>query len=113
MLTPRATGYSATGSRKRENARSGGYPEVSLSETREKRDAARKLIAEGIDPYKQKRIKKSVPEAAQIFERKARQWHKRNKIWSALHSEKILKNLETYVFPCTGSQDIATLRPPD
>jgi hypothetical protein len=35
----------------------GVYPEVSLSEAREKRDTARKLIAEGIDPCEQKRSK--------------------------------------------------------
>lgn len=91
----------------------GVYPEVSLSEAREKRDAARKLIAEGTDPCEQKRIKKSVPETAQTFEGIARQWHKSNKKWSASHSEKILKSLETHVFPFIGSRDITTLRTPD
>ncbi|MGT7511820.1 Arm DNA-binding domain-containing protein, partial [Escherichia coli] len=32
----------------------GVYPEVSLSEARTKRDEARKLISEGIDPCEQK-----------------------------------------------------------
>ena len=91
----------------------GVYPEVSLSEAREKRDAARKQIAEGTDPCEQKRIKKSVPETAQTFEGIARQWHKSNKKWSASHSEKILKSLETHVFPFIGSRDITTLRTPD
>ncbi|AFS84263.1 Prophage integrase [Escherichia coli O104:H4 str. 2009EL-2071] len=36
----------------------GVYPEVSLSEARTKRDEARKLISEGIDPCEQKRVKK-------------------------------------------------------
>lgn len=91
----------------------GVYPEVSLSEAREKRDTARKLIAEGTDPCEQKRIKKSVPETAQTFEGIARQWHKSNKKWSESHSEKILKSLETHVFPFIGSRDITTLRTPD
>lgn len=91
----------------------GVYPEVSLSEAREKRDAARKLIAEGTDPCEQKRIKKSVPETAQTFEGIARRWHKSNKKWSASHSEKILKSLETHVFPFIGTRDITTLRTPD
>lgn len=39
----------------------GVYPEVSLSEAREKRDAARKQIAEGTDPCEQKRIKSRYP----------------------------------------------------
>lgn len=91
----------------------GVYPEVSLSEAREKRDTARKLIAEGTDPCEQKRIRRSVPETAQTFEGIARQWHKGNKKWSASHSEKILKSLETHVFPFIGSRDITTLRTPD
>ena len=33
----------------------GVYPDISLSEAREKRDSARKQIAEGIDPCEQKR----------------------------------------------------------
>ncbi|AVK36962.1 hypothetical protein CSB69_1872 [Morganella morganii] len=36
----------------------GIYPELSLSDARDKRDSARKQIAEGIDPCEQKRIKK-------------------------------------------------------
>lgn len=91
----------------------GVYPEISLSEAREKRDAARKQIAEGTDPCEQKRIKKSVPEIAQTFEGITRQWHKSNKKWSTSHSEKILKSLETHVFPFIGSRDITTLKTPD
>ena len=40
----------------------GVYPEVSLSEARTKRDEARKLISEGIDPCEKKRAKKVVPD---------------------------------------------------
>ena len=56
---------------------------------------------------------KSVPETAQTFEGIARQWHKSNKKWSASHNERILKSLETHVFPFIGSRDITTLRTPD
>ena len=38
----------------------GVYQEVSLSEARTKRDEARKLISEGVDPCEQKRAKKVV-----------------------------------------------------
>ena len=91
----------------------GVYPEVSLSQARAKRDAARKQITEGIDPGEQKRFKKSVPGTARTFEDTARQWHRSNKKWSVSHSEKILKSLETHVFPFIGSRDITTLRTPD
>lgn len=91
----------------------GVYPDISLSDAREKRDAARKLIAEGIDPCEQKRANKSLPDAAQTFETVTRQWHKSNKKWSESHSEKVLKSMETHVFPLIGSRDITTLKTPD
>ena len=50
----------------------GVYPEVSLSEARTKRDEARKLISEGIDPCEQKRAKKVVPDLQLSFEHIAR-----------------------------------------
>ncbi len=53
----------------------GVYPEVSLSEARTKRDEARKLISEGIDPCEQKRAKKVVPDLQLSFEHIARHWH--------------------------------------
>ncbi|EKC2494909.1 integrase arm-type DNA-binding domain-containing protein [Salmonella enterica] len=91
----------------------GVYPDVSLSDAREKRDAARKLIAEGIDPCEQKRANKSLPDTAQTFEAVTRQWHKSNKKWSESHSEKVLKSMETHVFPLIGSRDITSLKTPD
>lgn len=91
----------------------GVYPEVSLSEAREKRDEARKLIAGNIDPCEQKRVQKSVPNVMHSFEVVARQWHNSNKKWSESHSEKTLKSLETYVFPLIGSREITSLKTPD
>ncbi|HEJ7994541.1 TPA: integrase arm-type DNA-binding domain-containing protein, partial [Serratia liquefaciens] len=91
----------------------GVYPETSLSEARVKRDEARKLIAGGLDPCEQKRVKKSVPDTDHTFEVVARQWHCSNKAWSESHSDKTLKSLETHVFPFIGSRDIASLRTPD
>ncbi|HGM5324261.1 TPA: tyrosine-type recombinase/integrase [Serratia marcescens] len=91
----------------------GQYPEVSLSEAREKRDEARKLVSQGIDPCEQKRVQKAIPTCEQTFETIARQWHRSNKKWSESHSEKTLKSLETHVFPFIGSRDIASLRTPD
>lgn len=66
----------------------GVYPEVSLSEARTKRDEARKLISEGIDPCEQKRVKKVVPDLQLSFEHIARRWHASNKQWAQSHSDK-------------------------
>ena len=89
----------------------GVYPEISLSEARELRDAARKLIAEGTDPAEMKRRKKQ--ENIRTFEDVAVLWHQSNKKWSESHSEKVLKSLQTHVFPFIGSRDITTLKTPD
>ncbi len=91
----------------------GVYPEVSLSEARTKRDEARKLISEGIDPCEQKRAKKVVPDLQLSFEHIARRWHASNKQWAQSHSDKVLKSLETHVFPFIGNRDITTLNTPD
>ncbi|AMH12975.2 DUF4102 domain-containing protein [Citrobacter sp. FDAARGOS_156] len=91
----------------------GLYPEVSLSEAREKRDEARKLIADGIDPCEQKRVKKSVPESIQTFETVARQWHASKKKWTESHSDRVIKSLETHVFPYIGLRDITSFETPD
>src|SRR3989338_1149888 len=59
----------------------GVYPNISLVEAREKRDQARKLLANGIDPsfakkeHKLQRIIKS----ANTFEAVAREWHEHKK----------------------------------
>jgi hypothetical protein len=42
----------------------GGYPETTLASAREKRDAARKLIANGIDPSEQRKLDKLAEAAA-------------------------------------------------
>ncbi|EEZ6104166.1 TPA: integrase arm-type DNA-binding domain-containing protein, partial [Escherichia coli] len=91
----------------------GVYPEVSLSEARTKRDEARKLISEGVDPCEQKRAKKVVPDLQLSFEHIARRWHASNKQWAQSHSDKVLKSLETHVFPFIGNRDITTLSTPD
>jgi hypothetical protein len=57
----------------------GIYPAVSLAKARKRRDEARELIADGIDPGAHKREKKliQVAEAANTFEAVARQWLKK------------------------------------
>ncbi|MCI5060512.1 MAG: tyrosine-type recombinase/integrase [Alphaproteobacteria bacterium] len=92
----------------------GVYPEVSLKEAREKRDKARKLIAESKDPsYVKRRHKEQLKEeAGNTFEKIAREWHKHNKPeWKPEHAETILKRLERDVFPAIGEVPIKELTP--
>ncbi len=47
------------------------------------------------------------------FEHIARRWHASNKQWAQSHSDKVIKSLETHVFPFIGNRDITTLNTPD
>ncbi|MGD1179482.1 tyrosine-type recombinase/integrase, partial [Escherichia coli] len=57
--------------------------------------------------------KKVVPDLQLSFEHIARRWHASNKQWAQSHSDKVLKSLETHVFPFIGNRDITTLSTPD
>ncbi|BET96013.1 tyrosine-type recombinase/integrase [Xenorhabdus taiwanensis] len=87
----------------------GVYPAVSLAEARAKRDEAKKLMAQGIDPKVEKKSTSS-PAKVNTFEQVARVWHASNKRWDENYRQIILHNLEKYIFPSIGSRDITTLR---
>jgi hypothetical protein len=61
---------------KEKTASLGQYPDVSLAEAREKREALRKLIAKGVDPVLAKQADKEAQRVANLstFEVVARQW---------------------------------------
>ncbi|GKW14491.1 hypothetical protein PEC301937_04410 [Pectobacterium carotovorum subsp. carotovorum] len=72
----------------------GVYPEVSLSEARQKRDKARKHVAAGIDPREHKKaVKAKQEEDEKTFEVVVLAWHADKKKWSESHGERILKSL--------------------
>lgn len=92
----------------------GIYPEVSLAQARDRRDVARKLLADGIDPSEQKKSNKNErnAELGNSFEVIAREWHSsymKGKAQS--HSDKVLRRFEIYVFPYIGKKPIADIRP--
>jgi len=94
----------------------GTYPEVSLADARNKRDAARKQIAAGIDPMEARKAKKAaqVGAAADSFEIVAREWHNEYKnTWSKVHAETIIDRLEKDVFPWMGARPIGEITPPE
>jgi integrase len=53
----------------------GAYPEVTLAEAREQRDAAKKLIAQGIDPGQQKKEAKRPQVVKSTFSFIAKEWY--------------------------------------
>ncbi|HEY3327672.1 MAG TPA: integrase arm-type DNA-binding domain-containing protein [Novimethylophilus sp.] len=94
----------------------GVYPDVSLADARQRRDDARKLLANGVDPGEVKQqSKRSIKEnAANSFEAIAREWFAKHKhSWAESHSEKILYRLEKDVFPWMGSRPIAEIKAPE
>lgn len=92
----------------------GVYPDISLAEAREKRDAARKLIANGFDPSeKRKEVKEEQQKEFNTFEKVARDWHATNKKWSEGHSHRVLKSLEDNIFAAIGKRNIAELKTRD
>lgn len=94
----------------------GIYPDISLAQARDRRDIARKLIADGIDPGEQKKLEKNErnDELGNSFEVIAREWHTSYMKGKAdSHAEKVIRRFELYVFPYIGKTPISDLKPLD
>ncbi|EQB7287214.1 tyrosine-type recombinase/integrase [Morganella morganii] len=92
----------------------GVYPEVTLAEAREKRDAARKLLASGSDPAEAKKIAKAAQQAnaENTFEAIAREWHtSKADRWSLRYRDEIIDTFEKDIFPYIGKRPIAEIKP--
>ncbi len=101
---------------KRKTLALGVYPDVKLFEAREKRDDARKLIANGIDPGQVRKVQKSIQieQTENSFEAIAREWHgKYSSNWADSHAKKIIRRFELYIFPWLGPRPIAEITPPE
>ncbi|MBU1191868.1 MAG: integrase arm-type DNA-binding domain-containing protein [Gammaproteobacteria bacterium] len=94
----------------------GVYSDVNLKEARDRRDAARKLLANGIDPSENRKAQKSArtDRAANSFEVVAREWFaKHSPNWASSHASKIIQRLEKDVFPWIGGKPIAEITSPE
>jgi integrase len=94
----------------------GVYPDISLAEARDRRDQARKLLANGVDPGTAKQESKRAAKAAteNSFEAVAREWFtKHSPRWVESHSEKIIRRFERDVFPWIGNRPIAHITAPE
>jgi integrase len=94
----------------------GAYPSVTLAEARQRREDAKKLLANGIDPGAMKKTLKSTGKelAANTFEVIARQWHLKFSTagkWSPTHAADIMHRLEKDIFPPLGSRPISEIKP--
>ena len=94
----------------------GAYPLVTLSEAREERDRAKKLLHKGIDPMVEKKQQKreTVRNSLNSFKAVALEWHENQKGgWSENHSNNVLHRLERDIFPAIGNTPINDIEPPD
>jgi integrase len=94
----------------------GIYPSVSLADARERREEARKILANGADPGEVRKAQKAakVERAANSFEVVAREWFEARKPnWAPSHSGRLIKRLENDVFPWLGGKPIAEITAPD
>ena len=101
---------------KRKTLALGSYPEVSLSDAREKREAARKMLAADIDPNAAKKAKKESAKTASdnSFEVVAREWlAKFSKNWKETHTYTIRTRLENDVIPWIGARPINEITAPE
>ena len=94
----------------------GVYPEVTLAKARDRRDEARKLLSDGIDPSERRKATKAadVERGANSFEVIARDWFARLKpTWDERHADRIMARLERDVFPWIGGRPVADLTAPE
>ncbi|MFA5919784.1 MAG: integrase arm-type DNA-binding domain-containing protein [Methylococcaceae bacterium] len=93
----------------------GTYPDTGLQQAREKRDAARKQLADGIDPGENRKAVKSskAESAANCFEIIAREWgSKKVETWQEKNNRS-KRMLERNIFPWLGGKPINDILPKD
>lgn len=94
----------------------GVYPDVSLKEARQRRDDARKLLANDIDPGEHRKAVKATKSerAANSFELVAREWFaKKLPSWAPSNADKILGRLEKDAFPWLANRPISEITSPE
>lgn len=81
----------------------GDYPAVRLSEARERSEAARKLVKEGVNPAQQRQLDRvrQANEATNTFDVIAKEWLQ-TKDWEDITKNRRLDMLERVVFPSIG-----------
>jgi integrase len=94
----------------------GTYPDTGLKAARAKRDQARELLAQGVDPSDARRAERASKseQASNSFEAVAREWHTTVHLAqvSAGHAARTLIRLEQDVFPWLGSLTVSEIKAP-
>ena len=95
----------------------GVYPEVSLKAARDRLDDVRRLLASGVDPADDRKgmgTASADSPSSNTFEVIAREWFaKYSPAWAPGHGDKIIRCLESNVFPWLGERLIRDIKPVD
>lgn len=90
----------------------GAYPALGIAAARDKRKAAKALLAEGKDPMKAKGEVTS--ENGDTFYMVAKRWHEnRQSALNPAHAERVWSRMERDVFPCLGQRLIHEITAPE
>lgn len=113
---------------KRKTLSVGVYPETGLALARRNAEAARALLAEGVDPSEVRKAKRTKQAEARETERRladgiplansfeavTREWFEKfSADWVASHADKIIRRLERDIFPWLGARPIAEIKAPE
>ena len=101
---------------KRKTLALGIYPAVTLAKARQRRDNARELLADGIDPSvaKKEAIDDKAALSANTFTAVALEWHTMKAKGCAVNtSAKRLAHLESHIFPAIGRRPVTDVKPPE
>ena len=91
----------------------GKYPNVTLSEAREKRFEAKKKIDAHIDPCEEKKAVR-IEQTENTFLNVAIEWHSKViHTWTPGHAEKIMRSLKRDLFPLIGDRPIKEIKSPE
>ena len=102
--------YRRPNDKKEDRLAFGVWPTVTLAEARGKRDEAKRLLVQGVDPKAEQKEALAETAGAYTFETIAREWHISNKRWSEDHRSRVLRYLELHIFPYIGAADIRGLK---
>ena len=92
----------------------GIYPDVSLADARDRREQARKLLANDTDPGAVKQAQKAakLETVDNSFATIAAEFHKiKSPMWTPGHAKQWIGNLEKYALPVIGNRPIAEIEP--
>ena len=92
----------------------GVYPDVSLLDARQRREQARKLLANDTDPGAVKQAQKAakIEAISNSFSTLAAEFHKvKSPMWTEGHAKQWMGNLEKYALPVIGDRAITDIEP--